>query len=155
MTQTRVVEAWLRGPLEHFVRETGARLVLLLTPAGQVLAQFGFTRAIDVMSAAALASGIAASTGELARMLDEREFRALTHQSRQHGVFLARLASPRGPLLALVVYGPDSSVGLVQLFFEELAGDLAAAAPAAPAPAPPLDHDFERDLNESLASLFR
>jgi hypothetical protein len=150
-----VVEPWLREPLERFVRETGARLVLLLTPAGQVMAQFGFTRAIDVMSAAALASGIAASTGELARMLDEREFRALNHQSRRHGVFLARFGSPRGPLLALVVYGADSSVGLVQLFFEQLAADLAAAAPAAPAPAPLLGHDFERDLNESLASLFR
>jgi len=155
MTQARVVEGWLRGPLERFVRETGARLVLLLTPAGQVLAQFGFTRAIDVMSAAALASGIAASTGELARMLDEREFRALNHQSRRHGVFLARFATPRGPLLGLVVYGPDSSVGLVQLFFEELAADLAAAAPPAPSRAPLLGQDFERDLNESLASLFR
>jgi hypothetical protein len=150
-----VVEAWLREPLERFVRETGARLVLLMTPAGQVMAQFGFTRAIDVMSAAALASGIAASTGELARMLDERDFRALNHQSRRHGVFLARFSSPRGPLLALVVYGSDSSVGLVQLFFEQLAAELVAAAPAAPAAAPLLGHDFERDLNESLASLFR
>jgi hypothetical protein len=53
------------------------------------------------------------------------------------------------------VYGPDSSVGLVQLFFEELAADLAAAAPPAPPRAPLLGQDFERDLNESLASLFR
>lgn len=155
MRRTRVVEPWLRGPLERFVSETGARLVLLVTPSGQVLAQYGFTRAVDVMSAAALAAGIAASTGELARMLDEREFRALNHQSPQHGVFLARFGSPRGPLLALVVYGPDSSVGLVQLFFEGLVADLVAAAPSAPPRAPVLGEDFERDLNESLASLFR
>lgn len=155
MTRGRVVEAWLRKPLERFVSETGARLVLLMTPAGQVLAQFGFTRAVDVMSAAALAAGIAASTGELARMLDEPDFRALNHQSPHHGIFLTRFASPRGPLLALVVYGPDSSIGLVQLFFEELAGDLAAAAPPAAPSAPLLGENFERDLNESLASLFR
>ena len=54
MTRTRVVEPWLTGPLERFVPETGALLVLLLTPAGQVLAQYGFTRAVDVMAAAVI-----------------------------------------------------------------------------------------------------
>ncbi|MDH3496088.1 MAG: roadblock/LC7 domain-containing protein [Gemmatimonadota bacterium] len=155
MSRTRVVEPWLAGPLEHFVSESGARLTLILTPAGQVLAQHGFTRAVDVMSAAALASGIAASTGELARLLEGGAFRALSHESQRHGVFLSRFASPRGPLLALVVYGYESSIGLVQLFFEELVTDLAAAAPAAPPRAPVLAADFERELNESLATLFR
>jgi hypothetical protein len=153
--KARVIEPWLREPLDRFVRETGARLALLMTPSGQVLAQYGFIRAVDVMAAAALAAGIAASTGEMARMLDERSFRALNHQSPRHGIFLAQFASPRGPLLALVVYGPDSSIGLVQLFFEQLVGDLAAAAPAPPPSAPVLPADFERDLNESLATLFR
>ena len=58
----RAVEAWTLAPLNDFVREVQARLVLLMTPAGQVLAQWGFARALDVMSAAALAAGIIAST---------------------------------------------------------------------------------------------
>jgi hypothetical protein len=153
--KARVIEPWLREPLDRFLRETGARLALLMTPSGQVLAQYGFIRAVDVMAAAALGAGIAASTGEMARMIDERSFRALNHQSPRHGIFLAQFASPRGPLLALVVYGPDSSIGLVQLFFEQLVGDVAEAAPAAPPSAPVLPADFERDLNESLATLFR
>jgi hypothetical protein len=155
VTRARVIEPWLQKPLERFVTEAGARLTLLLTPAGQVLAQYGFTRAVDVMAAAALAAGIAASTGELARMLAEPDFRALNHQSAEHGVYLARFGSPRGPLLALVVYGADSSIGLVQLFFEEFVNEFAAAAPATPRKAPVLAADFERDLNESLATLFR
>jgi hypothetical protein len=155
MKRARVIEPWLREPLERFLRETGARLALLMTPAGQVLAQYGFVRAVDVMAAAALGAGIAASTGEMARMLEERSFRALNHQSPQHGIFLAQFDSPRGLLLALVVYGSDSSIGLVQLFFEELVSDLAKAAPAPPSGSPVLAADFERDLNESLASLFR
>lgn len=153
--KARVIEPWLRGPLDRFLQETGARIALLMTPSGQVLAQYGFIRAVDVMAAAALGAGIAASTGEMARMIDERSFRALNHQSPQHGIFLAQFASPRGPLLALVVYGPDSSIGLVQLFFEQLVRDLAEAAPAAPPSAPVLPADFERDLNQSLATLFR
>lgn len=153
--KTRVVEPWLQVPVERFVTESGARLTLVLTPAGQVLAQFGFTRAVEVMSAAALAAGIAASTGEIVRMLHEPEFRALNHQSPRHGIFLRRFTTPRGALLALVVYGANTSIGLVQLFFEDLVSDLGAAAPPPPKRGPVLAADFERDLNESLATLFR
>lgn len=155
MKPTRAVEPWLLAPLETFVTEAGARLTLVMTPSGQVLAQHGFTRAVDVMAAAALGAGIVASTQELARMLEEPAFRALSHQGREHGIWLAGCESPRGQLLVLVVYGPESSVGLVQLFFEELVGDLAATAPT-PAPSKPvLAADFERDLNASLSALFQ
>lgn len=153
--KSRVVEPWLLAPVDRFVRECGARLTLIMTPSGQVLAQHGFTRAVEVMSAAALGAGIAASTGEIVRMLDEPDFRVLNHQSARHGIFLGRFASSRGPLLALVVYGADTSIGLVQLFFEDLVADLEAAAPVVAPRGPVLAADFERDLNESLATLFR
>lgn len=152
---SRVVEPWLLAPLERFVRECGARLTLIMTPSGQVLAQHGFTRAVEVMAAAALGAGIAASTAEIVRMLAEPDFRILNHQSAHHGIFLGRFASRRGPLLALVVYGADTSIGLVQLFFEDLVADLEAAAPVVAPRGPVLAADFERDLNESLATLFR
>ncbi|UCF41460.1 MAG: roadblock/LC7 domain-containing protein [Gemmatimonadota bacterium] len=154
MTQTRAVEAWTLRPLERFVAEAGARLTLLMTPAGQVLAQHGFTRAVDVMSAAALGAAIVASSGELATMLRQKQFSALNHQGVEHGIFLGAFDTPRGRLLALVVYGPDSSVGLVQLFFEEFVTELAAAAPAEERGKAVLAADFERELNESLATLF-
>jgi len=153
--KARVVEPWLLAPVERFVRESGARLTMVMTPSGQVLAQYGFTRAVDVMSAAALGAGIAASTGEIVRMLDEPDFRVLNHQSAQHGIFLGRFDSRRGPLLGLVVYGEDTSIGLVQLFFEDFVADLEEAAPAETPRGPVLAADFERDLNESLATLFR
>jgi len=154
MTQTRAVEPWTLEPLQRFVAESAARLALLTTTSGQVIAQHGFTRAVDVMSAAALGAAIAASTSEIIRMLQEPAFRALSHQGRSHGIFLAYFETPRGPMLALVVYGGDSSVGLVQLFFEQFARDLAAACPAPEPARPVLAADFERDLNASLAALF-
>lgn len=155
MSETRAVEEWTIKPLERFVTEAGARLTLLMTPAGQVLAQHGFTRAVDVMSAAALGAAIVSSTGEIARMLDEPNFTALTHQGVRHGIFMAGFDSPRGRLLALVVYGTNSSIGLVQLFFDEFTRDLIAACPVPEDRGPVLAENFERELNESLATLFR
>jgi hypothetical protein len=154
MRTTQAVESWTLAPMERFVAESGARLVLLMTPAGQVLAQYGFTRAVDVMAAAALGAAIFSSTGEIARMVEEPEFASLNHQGAHHGIFLGGFDTPRGRLLALVVYGVDSSVGLVQLFFEEFARDLVAVCPVPEERKPVLAADFERELNQSLASLF-
>jgi len=149
------VEAWTSEPLTTYVHEAAARLVLLMTPAGQVLAQYGFTRAVDVMSAAALGAAIMASTAELARQLGRPPFAALNHQGQRHGIFLSELTTGRGPLVALVVYDLDvSSLGLVQLFFEQLASDLRAASPKTGVPKQVLAADFERELNDSLSALF-
>jgi hypothetical protein len=151
----RSVEAWTLEPLTTYVAEAGARLVLLMTPAGQVLAQSGFSRAVDVMAAAALGAGIMASTAELARLLGQSPFSALNHQGQRHGIFLSGFVTDRGPLIVLVVYDLDaSSLGLVQLFYEQLVADLRAASPRAGAPGQVLAADFERELNESLNTLF-
>jgi len=152
---TRAVEAWTLAPLQRFVEEAAARLVLLMTPAGQVMAQHGFSRAVDVMSAAALGTAIVASTTEIARQLHQPPFAALTHQGERHGIFLAGVATPQSRVVALVVYDLDaSSAGLVQLFFEQLATDLRAASPKEAASKQVLAADFERELNDSLNTLF-
>lgn len=154
MRPSRVIEAWTFDPLERFVRESGARLTLLMTPAGQVLAQFGFARAVDVMAAAALGAAVFASSSEIARLLGNAEFATLHHRGHRFGIFIGGCGVPRGPLLALVVYGEDSSVGLVQLFFDELVRGLHEASPREERRPPVLAADFERELNDSLASLF-
>jgi len=151
----RAVESWTLQPLTDFVREAAVRLVLLMTPAGQVLAQSGFSRAVDVMSAAALGAAIIASTTEMAKQLKQAPFAALSHQGQRHGIFLAQSVTARGPVVALVVYDLDvSSVGLVQLFFEQLAADLAAASPKDTVNKQVLAADFERELSSSLNALF-
>lgn len=155
MTVVRAVETWTLEPLTQYVTEAGARLVLLMTPAGQVLAQSGFARAVDVMAASALGAAIVASTNELARQMGQPPFAGLTHQGRRHGIFLSAFDTDRGTLVVLVVYELDaSSLGLVQLFLEQLVADLRAASPKAGVPKQVLAADFERELNDSLNSLF-
>jgi Roadblock/LC7 domain len=153
--QTRAVESWTLQPLTDFVREASVRLVLVLTPSGQVLAQSGFSRAVDVMSAAALAAAIVASTAELARQLKQPPFAALSHQGPHNGFFLATFTTDRGTLAVLAVYDLDvSSLGLVQLFYEQLAADLKTASPKGAVPKHVLAADFERELTDSLNTLF-
>jgi hypothetical protein len=155
VTTIRAVELWTLDPLTTYVGEAGARLVLLMTPAGQVLAQAGFSRAVDLMAASALGAAIMASTAEIARLMGQPPFAALNHQGLRHGIFLSGFATDRGPLVALVVYDLDvSSLGLVQLFFEQLVADLRAASPKAGATKSVLAADFERELNQSLNALF-
>lgn len=155
MSHITVVESWIEAPLKQFVSDAGAELALLLHPSGQVMAQHGFARAVDVMSACALAAGIHASAGELGKLLDGRPFRGLHHVGRERQIFLAEALWPRGSYIFLTVFGPESSLGIVRLYFDELVAALVAAAPTEDTPATPaLAEHFERDLNRNLAVLF-
>jgi hypothetical protein len=69
-------------------------------------------------------------------------------------VYLAGFETPRGRWLGLVVFGPETSLGLVQMFFARLIDDLRQAAPAAEPPRQVLAENFEAELNASLRTLF-
>ncbi|HEV8599554.1 MAG TPA: roadblock/LC7 domain-containing protein [Gemmatimonadales bacterium] len=150
----RSLEPWVEAPLTAFLAESGARLTLLMTSAGQVVAQHGFVRSLDVMSAAALGAGIMAATSELARVMETAPLESVTHQGKALGLYLAAFGTPRGRWIGLVVYGSETSLGLVQLFFARLVDDLSRTAPAELPPRQVLAEDFEHELNSSLRSLF-
>jgi hypothetical protein len=52
------------------------------------------------------------------------------------------------------VFDAESTVGLVQLFFERLVKELVAAAPKQVPEQQVLPENFERELNASLRALF-
>lgn len=150
----RSVEPWVEPPLNDFLKESSARVTLLMTSSGQVVAQHGFTRSMDVMSAAALGAGIMASTLELSKVMGVRPLRAVVHHGTALGVYLASFETPRGRWIGLVVFGQETSLGLVQMFFARLASDLARVAPADEPPKQVLAENFEAELNSSLRALF-
>ena len=149
------VEPWVETPLRQFVEDAEVNLALLLYPNGQVLAQHGFTRAMDVMSACALAAAIHVSACELGVQLEGRPFSGLHHAGRDRQVFLAETKTRRGPYIFLTVFDGQSSLGLVRLFYEEFRVNLANAAPPPPADVHVmLAENFEAELNRNLAALF-
>jgi hypothetical protein len=150
----RALEPWVAAPLQTFIDESSARLILLMTSSGQVVAQHGFSRSVEVMTAAALGAAIVASTEELARVMGAPRFAALVHGGSRQSCMLAAFATPRGRWIGLVVFGSETSVGLVQLFFDQMVQELVVAAPREQPPATPLPENFERELNTSLKELF-
>ena len=56
-------------------------------------------------------------------------FEALVHNGQRQSCMLAAFATPRGRWIGLVVFGPETSVGIVRLFFDQMVQQLAAVAP--------------------------
>lgn len=157
--RARVSEPWVEAPLQRFADQSRVTFALLLQPSGQVLGQFGFTRAMDVMAACSLAAAINVTAAQLGRELEGSPFREMHHAGRERELYIAEAPTARGPLVLLAAFDGESSLGLVRLYFRELCAALAEAA-ATPTALPPqpgtldLGENLERDLNRSLAILF-
>ncbi|HEY4307758.1 MAG TPA: hypothetical protein VGM82_25005 [Gemmatimonadaceae bacterium] len=149
------VEGWVEPPLQRFVDEARVQIALLLHPSGQVVAQAGFTRRMDVMTACALAAASHATASELGRYVDGKPFRSFHYAGPEKQLFLGTVDTKAGAFLCLTVFNEETSLGLVRMYFEDLARELAAVAPiAAQKQTAVLAVDFEADLNKNLAMLF-
>jgi hypothetical protein len=139
----------LKLPIAHFVREARVRTTLLINGSGQVLAQHGFTRSYEVMNVASLAAAAHASARALAEMTQERNWSHLHHAGKHRQLFLAPIKTPIGDLILVAIFDGDSSLGLVQLFFGELAGQV-AVLPELRRYVQTTQQSFERDLESGL-----
>jgi predicted regulator of Ras-like GTPase activity (Roadblock/LC7/MglB family) len=146
----RIIEA-LRSPIREFVRESRARIALVVTGSGQVLAQHGFARSYEVMNVASLAASAHAAAGALGELTGSGAWKHL-HQSGEHQqLFLATLRTPVENLIFVVIFDADSSIGIVQLFFERLALDVARLPEFGQAASSTTTQaSFERDLEAGL-----
>lgn len=145
---------WADAPLKRFVDDARLQLAILLHTSGQVLAQVGFQRSLDVQTACALSAAINASAQHLGQMVDGSPFRGLHYAGKGRQIYLGQVAASGGPLLVLAVFDAESSLGIVQLYLKEFQAHVAAAVPAPESAAPALAEDFEGELNRNLAQLF-
>ncbi|MDP9202214.1 MAG: hypothetical protein M3P26_09855 [Gemmatimonadota bacterium] len=154
MTDPTVAEAWVAAPLRRLMED--ARLIsgVLLYPTGRAVGQFGFSNAADVMSICALTSAINASARELGRQLDGKPFYEMHHTGAERQVFMARCAAGAQELLFVGVFDSESSLGVVEIYFEEFQTALEKLRPETQAPGIGPSGDFEGELNRSLDALF-
>jgi predicted regulator of Ras-like GTPase activity (Roadblock/LC7/MglB family) len=140
----------LRGPLQTFVRESRVRTALLVNRSGQVLAQHGFTRSYEVMNVASLAAATHASSGKLAELSGAGAWEHLYHGGAERQLFLAPLHTPVDELILVVIFDHDSSLGIVQLFYDQLEGEVAALPEFSRMGEGSDQASFERDLEAGL-----
>lgn len=142
--------AALEAPIGVFVRESRVRMALLINGAGQVLAQHGFTRSYEVMNVASLAAAAHAAAGALAQMSGAKRWTHMHHAGTERQLFIAPLSTPVAELIMVVIFDEDSSLGIVQLFFDRLTGAVAALPEFQQTLQETTQQNFERDLEAGL-----
>lgn len=148
----RLVEA-LKPPIADFVRESRIRIALLINGSGQVLAQHGFTRSYEVMNVASLAAAAHSSARALAEMTQARRWTHMHHAGKERQLFMAPVKTPVAELILVAIFDDDTSLGIVQLFYERLTSSVGALPEFQQALAPTTQQNFERDLEAGLQVL--
>lgn len=111
--------------MREFVRESRVRVALLISRNGRVLAQHGFTRAFEVANVAALAAAAHATANVLAELCSVGRWRHLHHIGRERQFFLRVIPTGNDAVILVAIFDSDSSLGLVRLFADRLAGHIA------------------------------
>jgi predicted regulator of Ras-like GTPase activity (Roadblock/LC7/MglB family) len=140
----------LKGPMRHFVRESRARIALVVRGSGQVLGQHGFAGGYEVMNVAALAAAAHASARALAQVVGSRGWQHLYHDGAERSIFLAPIPTPVEELIIVVIFDNESSLGVVQYFFERFADETAQLTAFQRPGAGTSQASFERDLEAGL-----
>jgi len=149
-----IMVGWADAPMKRYVDDARIQLAVLMHPSGQVVAQHGFQKKLDVQTACALSAAINATADGLGTMIDHAPFRGMHYAGAERQLHLAQMHVGTGLLLLLSVFDRESSLGIVQLYLDELRGSLSATVPSEEDAPPALAEDFERDLNSNLAALF-
>jgi hypothetical protein len=106
------------------------------------------------MTACALAAAAHASSSELGRQLEGKPFTGVHYVGTTRQFFRATVATKDSPLILFAVFDEESSLGIVQLFFQQFCRDVADLAPSAEAEPAALAENFESELNRNLAVMF-
>lgn len=144
----------LREPIRIFVRDARVRLAMLINGSGQVLAQHGFSGAYDVASVASLAAATHASSRALADMTGARRWVYLHHTGRHRQLFLAPFATPAQELILVAIFDEQSTLGLVELFFQRFASEIRRLPEFAEVLPPVSASAFEGELEAGLDRIF-
>ncbi len=148
----RVAEA-LAEPMKTFVRDSRVRTAVLVNRSGQVLAHHGFGQTYDIGNVATLAAAAHSSAHALAELTGAGRWMHLHHAGKDNQLFLAPFVSGSEELVLVAIFDNDSTLGLVQLFFDHLA-EAIRQMPEFGRPLAPGDVEtFESDLEAGLERL--
>ena len=96
---------------------------VFMTDYGGNLIAYNTSDEVDdtVYTIAALAAGSFSATRELAGLIKEPEFHSIHHQGKNSSIYMQSVASD---FLVLVIFGKETTAGLVKLYVEKAKKDI-------------------------------
>ena len=110
--------------LEKVVSSSLAHSVLLIDRSGQLIAQYGNTLDIDIMSLSALTAANFGATAEIAKILGEEEFTLLFHKGKSENVYFTAIGEH---VIMVTLFDDKTSLGLIRLRINQIADELSNA----------------------------
>ena len=107
--------------LNKMVSSSMAHSVLLIDRSGQLIAQYGNTPEIDILSLSALTAANFGATAEIARMLGEEEFTLLFHKGRTENVYFSAIGEH---VIMVTLFDDKTSLGLIRLQINKIIDEL-------------------------------
>jgi predicted regulator of Ras-like GTPase activity (Roadblock/LC7/MglB family) len=107
--------------LNKLVASSMAHSVLLIDRSGQLIAHYGNTPEIDILSLSALTAANFGATAEIARMLGEEEFTLLFHKGRSENVYFSAIGEH---VIMVTLFDDKTSLGLIRLQINKIIDEL-------------------------------
>lgn len=139
--------------LETFAENTGARIAVLLSRSGMLLAQKGMKSRGEMVQLAALAAGIHSAGARLGAELRDSGIAQLHNSGERCQLFLSEFRTPVQPILLLSVFDADATPEALRPAFEEF-GRALTRLPGWPEAGMGGDEELETVLLKNLDRLF-
>jgi len=108
--------------LDTLLEKVEAEAVFLCDGGGNILAENSIEAYGNIENIGALAAGSFFATLELAKLVGEPKFRSMNQQGENSSIYMEGLTED---LLLVIIFGPDSNVGLVKLYAKYVGRELA------------------------------
>ena len=110
--------------LNKVVSSSLANSVFLIDRSGQLIAHYGNTLDIDVLSLSALTAANFGATAEIAKILGEEEFTLLFHKGKSENVYFTAIGEH---VIMVTLFDDKTSLGLIRLRINQIADELSNA----------------------------
>ena len=104
--------------LEKFLVRTGAQHIFFAAKSGEVLVHSGLKKEERISSITALLAGVFNATEELAKLVDEHQFKQLFIKGEAYNLFYQNINSK---FLLVVIFKEETLLGSVRVLSQKLA----------------------------------
>ncbi len=113
--------ATISSVLMRLMNDTNATSAMLIDKSGQVVAVQGTSTRRNATTLGALLAGVFSSSREVAKLLDEKDFRNIFQQGVQQNIYTAMVEEQ---WLLVIIFDRSTHIGLVKILSKKASDDL-------------------------------